>query len=243
LKKALDIAQVTDGAFDPTVLPLANAWGFGPAKNITVTKKIIDSLKSFVGYQKIRLTKDSVQKSDARVQLDFGGIGQGYGADVLAEFLRSKNISDFLVELGGEGVAAGSNLKKNSPWKIGILDPRSTQENQIVKAYVDLKNRSFTTSGNYFNYRIIEGRRYGHTLDPRTGYPVQHSLLSASVFAKDAATADAWATALMVAGVEKAILLLKRNREIDAFLIFSAAGAAYQIYATPGIEKLITIDH
>jgi thiamine biosynthesis lipoprotein len=206
-------------------------------------KRVVDSLKAFVDYRQILLVKDSIQKSDPRVQLDFGGIGQGYGADVIADFLRSRKILNFLVELGGEGIASGRNLKTNASWRIGVLDPHSTQEEQRFKAYVGLQNRSFTTSGNYFNYRIVKGRKYGHTIDPRTGYPVQHSLLSASVFAGDAATADAWATALMVAGVQEAKTLLNAHPELDALLIFSADTGSIQTYATPGIRDFISPDH
>lgn len=242
LKKSLEVAAATGGAFDPTVMPLVNAWGFGPEKQRVPDARRIDSLRTFVGYKKIQLSKDSIRKYDARVQLDFGGIGQGYGADVIAQFLRSKGISDFLVELGGEGVACGKNLSRNDYWKIGILDPNSTRDNQFFKAYVSLNNRSFTTAGNYFNYREINGKKYGHTIDPRTGSPVQHTLLSASVFAGDCATADAWDTAMMVVGLDESIALLKTHPDLEALLLYATPDGKTGVYATPGIRELINIE-
>jgi FAD:protein FMN transferase len=242
LSKALEVAALSGGAFDPTVMPLVNAWGFGPDRSLKPTRVVIDSLRQFVGYQKIVLTNDSVTKSDPRVQLDFGGIGQGYGADVVASFLKAKGITNFLVEIGGEGIAWGKNLKRNSDWTIGILDPNSTPDHQFYKAYVRLNNKSFTTAGNYFNYRVIEGRKYGHTLDPKTGEPVQHKLLSVSVFTHDCTTADAWDTALLAAGFDKAVELLKRNSTLDALLLYSTQSGEIKTYCTPGLTHLIDLE-
>jgi FAD:protein FMN transferase len=242
LKKAIEISEVTGGAFDPTIMPLVNVWGFGPDKSLQPGKRVIDSVRAFVGYQQIVLSSDSVKKLDPRVQLDFGGIGQGYGADVIADFLRSKGIVNFLVELGGEGLAYGKNLAKNDLWTIGILDPNSTRDDQFFKAYVSVSNRSFTTSGNYFNYREINGKKYGHTIDPRTGYPVDHELLSVSVFAEDCAAADAWDTALLVMGYEKAVALLEMNPNLDALLIYSTPEGEMKTYLTPGLKKLIRFE-
>jgi FAD:protein FMN transferase len=243
LKKAQEVFYASNGAFDPTVMPLVNAWGFGPGKQMKHPDRAkIDSILSFVGYDKVRLTKDSVAKKDHRVQLDFGGIGQGYGADVISDWLRSKGITNLLVELGGEGMAIGQNLKKNAPWQIGILDPNSTYDNQFFKAYVSLTNKSFTTSGNYFNYREIDGKKYSHTIDPETGFPAQHAILSASVFATDCVTADVWATAFMVMGHEKAIALLKQHGELDALLIYSSPDGKMQTYMTRGIEPFVKLE-
>ncbi len=221
LKKSQEVVSGSQGAFDPTVMPLVNAWGFGPAKRLRPDSTKIDSLKSLVGFEKIQFNSDSVWKLEPRTQLDFGGIGQGYGADVVSEFLKSKGIGNFLMELGGEGMACGRNVKTDKPWELGILDPNSTHDNQFFKAYVSLENKSFTTSGNYFNFREVDGKKYSHTIDPQTGYPVQREILSASVFATDAITADAWATAFMVMGHERAIEVLKNHPELDAFLIYS----------------------
>lgn len=243
---ALTIAQKvfvqSNGAFDMTVMPLVNAWGFGPAKQLKPDSTFIDSLKVFVGFEKITLSDSRVSKSDPRTQLDFGGIGQGYGADVIADFLRAKGITDMLVELGGEGVAAGSNLKTKKPWQIGILDPNSTRDKQFFKAYASLANKAFTTSGSYFNYREVDGKKYSHTIDPKTGYPANRPLLSATVFATDCTTADAWATAFMSMGHERTIEVVKDHPELEVLLLFSANDGSIQSFVTDGIKPFITIN-
>lgn len=239
---AKSVYEISGGAFDPTVMPLVNAWGFGPGKKFKPDTAQIDSIRQFVGFSKVALTRDSVTKTEPRVQLDFGGIGQGYGADVVTDFLRSKGIKSMLVELGGEGMAVGINEKSGKPWEIGILDPNSTYDNQFFKAYISLKDKSFTTSGNYFNYHIEEGVKYSHTIDPFTGYPSRKQILSASVFCADATTADAWGTALMVLGHEKAIKSLKLHPEIDALLLFSTPDGKVDTFATPGIRSLLKME-
>lgn len=147
-----------------------------------------------------------------------------------------------LVELGGEGMACGLNLDTGKPWKIGILDPNSTREKQFFKASVSLSNKSFTTSGNYFNYKEINGRKYSHTIDPETGYPVQREMLSASVFAENCTMADAWATAFMVMGRDRAVEILKQNKNLDAFLVFSTPDGKIDTYMTEGISSFIELN-
>jgi thiamine biosynthesis lipoprotein len=229
------------GAFDPTVMPLVNLWGFGYKKVERPDSSKIDSIKSFVGFDKILFNQDSVWKLDERLQLDFGGIGQGYGADVITDFLKAKGITNMLVELGGEGMAVGKNLQSGKPWELGILDPNSTRDNQFFKAYVSLSDKSFTTSGNYFNYREVDGKKYSHTIDPFTGYPATRAILSASVFADNATLADAWGTAMMVMGHEKAIEVLKKHPEIDAFLIYTTPNGI-ATFATEKIANQIKIN-
>jgi thiamine biosynthesis lipoprotein len=242
LKKGKAIYRRSGGAFDPTVMPLVNAWGFGPAKRSAPTASEVDSLKDLVGFNQVHFNKRRIRKDEAGIQLDMGGIGQGFGADVIGEFLKSKEILHMLIELGGEGLAIGSNLQKEKPWTIGILDPNSTVDHQFFKAYVTLSNRAFTTSGNYFNYRVIDGRKFGHTIDPVTGYPVQHSLLSASIFADDCTTADGWATAFMVMGVEKAISKVKSLKNIDAIFIYSDENGSLRTHVTPGLKGQVTLE-
>lgn len=232
----------SNGAFDMTVMPLVNAWGFGPDKQVKPDSAYIDSLRSFIGFEKIMLTKTGVTKSDPRVQLDFGGIGQGYGADVMADFLKAKGITDMLVELGGEGVAMGRNLKTKEPWQIGILDPNSTREKQFFKAYASLVDKAFTTSGSYFNYHEVDGKKYSHTIDPQTGYPANKALLSATIFAADCTTADAWGTAFMVLGHERAIELSKQHPELDVLLFYTSDDGSMQFFVTDGIKSFITIN-
>lgn len=229
------------GAFDPTVMPLVNLWGFGSAKVTRPDSAKIDSIRSFIGFEKIQYNKDSVWKLDPRSQLDFGGIGQGYGADVITDFLKSRGIKNMLVELGGEGMACGINLQSGKSWELGILDPNSTQEQQFFKAYIALSDKSFTTSGNYFNYREIDGKKYSHTIDPVTGFPATRALLSASIFAHDATTADAWGTAMMVLGHEKAIEICKDHPELGVFLIYSTP-EGIATFATENIKPYLTIN-
>lgn len=242
LRTAQKVFTESNGAFDMTVMPLVNAWGFGPTKKVKPDSTKIDSLKSLVGFEKITLTQNRVNKSDPRTQLDFGGIGQGYGADVIADFLKAKGIENMLVELGGEGVAWGSNLKTKKSWEIGILDPNSTRDNQFFKAYASLTNRAFTTSGSYFNYREVDGKKFSHTIDPETGYPANRALLSATIFSADCTTADAWGTALMVMGHEKAIELIKQHPELDVLLLYTNAEGKLESYVTEGIKPFVTLN-
>jgi FAD:protein FMN transferase len=242
LKTAKKVYTASDGAFDPTVMPLVNAWGFGPQRLKPPTGQQVDSLRSIVGFNQVSFSGSRIMKENAGVQLDMGGIGQGYGADVIFQFLQSRGVCNMLVELGGEGIARGKNLQKGKPWTIGILDPNSTQDDQFFMAYVTLQKQAFTTSGNYFNYKVIDGRKFGHTIDPKTGYPIQHSLLSASVFSDDCATADSWATAFMVMGLEKAKEKLKTLKGIEALFIYSTDQGDLATYISPGLKKQVTMD-
>ena len=241
-KKSGEVFYASGGAFDPTVMPLVNAWGFGAGEQLKLDSSKVDSIKSYIGFEKINYTPDSVLKSEPNIQVDFGGIGQGYGADVVTDFLRSKGIINMLVEVGGEGMAVGKNVKTGKPWEIGILDPNSTYENQFFKAYVSLTDKSFTTSGNYFNYHIIDGKKYSHTIDPETGYPAQRALLSASIFTTDCITADAWGTAMMVMGHEKSIELLKEHPELDVILIYTSPEGKMETFITPGIQPFVKLE-
>ena len=238
LQKAKEVNEGTSGAFDPTVMPLVNAWGFGPNKGELPDSARVDSLKALIGFNKIQFNSDSVWKVDPRTQLDFGGIGQGYGADVIANFLKSKGVENMFVELGGEGLALGVNTESKKPWQIGILDPENTE---AFKAYVSLSGRAFTTSGNYYNFREVNGQRFSHTIDPSSGYPAQRAILSASVFAKDCTTADAWATAIMVMGHERAIEVLKDHPELDAFLVYTIPGGT-ETFVTKGIAAQLELN-
>jgi FAD:protein FMN transferase len=243
IKTAQEVVRGSSGAFDPTVMPLVYAWGFGSKKDKPLpTKSQIDSIKSFIGFEKIQFNNDSLWKTDVRAQLDFGGIGQGYGADVITDFLKAKGIKNMLVELGGEGMACGTNVQSGKPWELGILDPNSTHDSLFFKAYIKLTDKSFTTSGNYFNYRIVDGKKYSHTIDPQTGYQAERAILSASIFASDCATADAWATACMVMGHEKAIEVLKSHPELEAFFIYTDASGKVETYMTKGLESMIELN-
>lgn len=240
LVKSKEVVQGSQGAYDPTVMPLVNAWGFGPKKVERPDTAEVQRVREYVGFEKIDFNKDSIWKTDPHVQLDFSAIGQGYGADVIAGFLMSKGIENYFIELGGEGVARGKNLKEDRPWEIGILDPNSDYVEQKFTAYATLKNKAFTTSGNYFNYREVDGKKYSHTIDPVSGFPVEHPLLSATVFAADCSTADAWATAFMSMGHERAIETLKTHPELQVFFIISGQNG-FELYSSPALGEDLRI--
>ncbi|MBL3654743.1 FAD:protein FMN transferase [Fulvivirga sediminis] len=241
LEDSRKIFEYTDGAFDPTIMPVVNAWGFGPQKEITVDSAYIDSLMTFVGMEKVLYNEKQVWKSDNRVQLDFSALAKGYGIDVVGHFLEDKGIENLFVEIGGEVCAKGKNLQKDKYWEVGILDPRSDQLNQYYYAYAKIKDRAMATSGNYFNYQVIDGVMYGHTLSPKTGHPIKHSLLSATVFAPDCMTADALATACMVMGKEKSMVFFKEHTEFDALLVYTDANGELHHFITEGIREDIEI--
>ncbi|MFZ1805842.1 MAG: FAD:protein FMN transferase [Cyclobacteriaceae bacterium] len=241
LEKSKEVETLSNGAFDPTVMPLVNAWGFGPGKKLKPDSAKIDSLMQFVGLEKVQFNIDSVWKNDIRVQLDFSAIAKGYGVDVVANYLKAQGITDWFVEIGGEISAFGKNQRLDKPWEAAILDPSSTYENLINKAYVKLEDKAMATSGNYFNFYEENGQKYSHTINPSSGYTVRHELLSASVFAKDCMTADAWATALMVMGKEEAIKKLNQIGELDALLIYST-DSGIETFVTEGIKPMIKIN-
>ncbi len=240
IKKSAEVFGNSLGAFDPTVMPLVYMFGFGADKNQTFPDSAkVDSVKAFIGFEKIQFNGDSIWKTDSRSQIDFGGIGQGYGADVITEFLKAKGVENMLVELGGEGMTVGKNLDKQQPWELGILDPNSTRDSLYYKAYVKLSDKGFSTSGNYFNYRVVDGKKFSHTIDPKSGFPIQRSILSATVFAKDCITADAWATAFMVMGFEKAQEVLKAHPELNVFIVYTAEDGTQKVFVSDEMKKEI----
>lgn len=219
---AQQISADTEGAFDITVAPLVNAWGFGFKSGTEPTKTNIDSLRSIIGYKKVRLEGQHIVKQDKRTMLDCSSIAKGYGSDVVARLLKSKGIENYMVEIGGEIVTKGISQRR-MPWKIGVTKPvdDSLSVNQEIQSVINVTDKAMATSGNYRNFYFKGGKKYAHTIDPHTGYPVQHNILSSTVIANDCATADAYATAFMVMGIEKAKALLKRHPELMAYFIYS----------------------
>jgi thiamine biosynthesis lipoprotein len=237
--RSMEIAAETRGAFDPTVAPLVNAWGFG-LKNKSITDSAtIDSLRGLVNYSKVLLTNTGkVVKADKRMMLDFNAIAQGYSVDVISVFLEKQRVMNYMVEIGGEVRASGKN-QDGKAWRIGIDKPLENQENREMQAVVSLLNRSLATSGNYRKFYEENGIKYSHTIDPATGYPVRHSLLSATVVAPDCMSADAYATAFMVIGLEKTKIFLASHPELDVFLIYSGSAGEILTFSTEGLEKNI----
>lgn len=223
LQKAACVMDDTNDAFDVTVMPLVNAWGFGFKKEEFPTDREIDSLRQFVGRGMYKLTKDSlIVKSDPRVMIDCGAIAKGYGVDRVARLLREHGVMNFMVEIGGEVVTKGRN-PKGKPWQIGINRPVESDQagGDEIQTILSLENSALATSGNYRNYYERDGKKYAHTIDPRSGKPVQHSLLSATVIARDCATADAYATAFMVLGLDSACKIVASHRDLRAYLIYA----------------------
>jgi thiamine biosynthesis lipoprotein len=237
LKISADVVSGSSGSYDPTVMPLVNVWGFGPKKITNPDTSAVETVKEYVGFEKISFNKDSVWKNDQRVQLDFSGIGQGYGADVITDFLKSKGIKNALIEVGGEGMAIGANARTGKPWRLGIVDPVHPE---LYKAYVNLQNKSFSTSGNYFNYRVVNGKRYSHTIDPVSGYPAERLILSATVFASNCTLADAWATAIMSMGHERAIEVLKSQPGLGVCLFYSTETGDINQYVSDNVKGIIS---
>lgn len=237
--KAKEVWKNTDGAFDPTVYPLVNAWGFGPGKKLKIEKPIIDSIIKFVGFDLIELKGNKIIKKDPRVALDFNAFAQGYSVDVVSEFLNSKGINSYIVEIGGEVYAKGKKLNGDN-WTIGIEKPIDNKEStNPLKAIVKLENLAVSTSGNYRRFVIEDGIKYSHHIDPKTGYPTKNNLLSASIFAKECISSDANATGVLVMGLEKAKEFLQVHPELQAYLIYSDDQGNYQIFETPGLKSIV----
>lgn len=237
--KSKEIWKSTKGAFDPTVYPIVNAWGFGPGKKQTIEKNKIDSLLQFVGFELIQLKGNIIIKKDPRVSLDFNAFAQGYSVDVISEYLISKNINSFIVEIGGEVYAQGKQ-DDGSNWLIGIEQPFDNKiSGNPLKAIVKLEEKAIATSGNYRRFIIENGIKYAHHIDPKTGYPTKNNLLSASIFANQAIIADATATGILVMGLKKAKKYFAKHPEIEAYLIYSDKEGNYKVYQTPKLAELI----
>lgn len=238
---AMQVSKETDGAFDITVAPLVNLWGFGFKNDSTPTKHKVDSLRRFVGYEKVSLIGKTVRKQDKRIMLDCSAIAKGYGSDVVAASLRSRGVDNYMVEIGGEVVVRGVN-EQRLPWRIGVTKPSddSVQANKEIQTVLNITNKAMATSGNYRNFYYRNGRKYAHTIDPKTGYPVQHSILSATVIADNCATADAYATSFMVLGIERAKAVLSRHPELSAYFIYADRHGRNATWCSPKLKDKLT---
>ena len=237
---AENIADNTNGAFDITVAPLVNAWGFGFKTGNPPTKAAIDSLRSIVGYKKVALRNNRITKTDPRVMLDCSAIAKGYGCDVVAHLLQRHGIENYMVEIGGEVVTHGIS-EKRLPWKIGVTKPTddSLAVDKELQTVLNVKNMAMATSGNYRNFYYKNGKKYAHTIDPKTGYPVQHNILSATVLAKHCAEADAYATSFMVMGLDGAKKTLENHPELMAYLIYADHKGDMQVWYSPSMKDKI----
>ncbi len=219
-KKSKEVYRFTEGAFDPTIGNVVNAWNFGADTNKFLTDSTtIDSLMKFVGLNKIGLKASKIIKQKTSY-LEFNAIAKGYGVDVIGEFLESKKITNYLVEIGGEIRVKGINLEKQSPWKVGLDEPRFDGEQSVFKA-LELKDEAMATSGTYRKFKLDEnGNRYAHIINTKTGYPTKTNVLSVSVIGPDCMTADAYATAFQAMGIERVTKFLESHSELKAYFIY-----------------------
>ncbi len=218
--RSLEICQETNGAFDPTISPLINAWGFGFSRRDSVTPALIDSLIQIVGIERVKLVNNQVVKEYPEMTLNFSAIAKGYACDVVANLLQTHGVENLLVEIGGEIVAKGEN-SKGEMWRVGINKPTlgASATSTDVEEIVALNSGGMATSGNYRNFYVKDNKRIAHTIDTQTGYPVQHSLLSVTVVAADCMSADAYATAFMVLGLEKSLAIVESTPHVEALFI------------------------
>lgn len=238
--RSMEISRETEGAFDITIAPLANAWGFGFKKGAFPDSLTIDSLLQITGYEKVKLENGKVIKQDPRTMLSCSAVAKGYSVDVVARLLDRKGIKNYMIDIGGEVVVKGKNATGDL-WRIGINKPYddSLSVKQDIQIILNLTDVGMATSGNYRNYYYKDGKKYAHTIDPRTGYPVQHSILSSTVIAEDCMTADALATSFMVMGLEEAEKFCKAHPMIDAYFIYSGKDGNFETYYTEGIKKYL----
>jgi thiamine biosynthesis lipoprotein len=233
------IGEESDGAFDMTIGPLVNAWGFGFTDRQKLDDLKVDSLKALVDYTKVDLSHGKVTMGIPGMQFDFNGIAQGYSVDVLCDFLESKGISSYLVDIGGEVYARGIK-PDGSKWRIGIEKPAETAfSEREIEVVVPLEDKAMATSGSYRKFYEEDGIRYSHTIDPFTGYPVTHTLLSVTVIAETCTLADGYATAFMVMGLERSLEFLATRDDLEAFFISSTGTEEYKIDYTDGMGRLL----
>jgi len=245
-QKGQEVSRLTQGAFDMTVAPLVNLWGFGFKNSDRVSQQTIDSILQFVGYDKISLDADGrFHKEDPRVILDASSIAKGYMSDIVAQFLQSEGITSYMVEIGGEIACAGHN-PKGQPWHVGINEPSldSLSQNTYLRDVLELTDCGMATSGNYRRFYERDGHRYAHTIDPHTGYPVQKDILSSTVVATDCMTADALATSFMVLGSHQAMRILEADTTLMAYFICSVPGAdTLQVIYSPKLRQHLASQH
>lgn len=239
--KALEIARETDGVFDPTVYPLMKAWGFGPEKSAKAPNETeLKSIRKNVGYQKITLKNKRIQKSLPGVKLDLNGIAQGYTVDVLADFIEQKDVKNYLVEVGGEMRTHGKKQPQNEPFKVGIEAPDEDMFNPtVIQKVIYPGDGAITTSGSYRQFHQNGKKKISHLINAKTGYPVDNELLSVTVWAKDALTADGYDNALMAMGLKNAMLFMQKKKGMEAYFIYKNRQGAVVDTATAGFYPLM----
>jgi len=236
--KSREVFEKTDGAFDITVAPLVNMYGFGFSEKGTISQAKIDSLLQFVGMEKVKIVGNKVVKENPGCMLDENAIAKGYCVDIIANFLYENNCENYMVEIGGEVVIKGKN-PKNTQWRIGIDKPIEDTgiEKRELQDIIHISDCAVATSGNYRRFYEEDGIKYSHSIDPKTGKPARQKLLSSTIVAKDCMTADAYATACMILGLEKSVKLIESMPELDAYFISSGEKGEFIITKTSGMKK------
>jgi len=237
LKAALDVSEKTDGFFDITVFDLMKLWGFGPDPNSGIPgQKQVETVLSYTGYEKISVTEKAIIKGHPETKLDLNAIAKGYAVDEVFHFLQSKGITDLFVEIGGEVQCSGRN-QLNKSWSIGIENPsRGNKSNQIFAGIIYLGDGAVATSGNYHNFVDLNGKILGHTINPKSGYPIKTNVLSVTVLSNSCMVADAWATALMVMDYETGLKKVSENPEINAIWILEKEDGTRRISCSDGAK-------
>lgn len=238
-KRSVELNKESAGLLDVSAGPLFELWGFGFKNGMEPTIEAIDSVKQFIGIDKVKIVDNRVVKDDNNITLNFNAIAQGYSVDIVCDWLNTINIDAYIVDIGGEIKAKGTK-SSGEKWRVGIDKPvdNNNTPGANMQTIITLQDRSLATSGNYRKFYIKDGKKYSHTINPVLGKPVEHNLLSATVVADNAMDADAYATILMVLGVDKAKRFLDEHKEIDAYLVFSVQDKM-EVYSTKGFDKLI----
>ena len=238
-RDAAEVSEESGGLFDITIGPLVKSWGFGPDAMKRFNPSMLDSLLALVGMDKVRLEGDRIIKADPDMFIDVNAIAQGYTVDLVADLIVSRGIKHCLAEVGGEVRTVGD--KNGMGWKVGIDTPADGNytPGADIQARIRLDDRALATSGNYRKFFVENGVKYSHTIDPRTGYPVKHTLLSATIIAPTGAVADAWATACMVGGKDKAIAFIEKYDFLEGYLIWSDENGMMKSWISEGVTKFI----
>lgn len=235
---AQEAAHISDGYFDPTISPIVAAWGFSYKKGDTLTPQLIDSLRTLVDYRKVRIENGHVIKDNPAITLDFNAIAQGYTSDLIASFLESKGVKNYLVDTGGEIMARGGK-PNGQPWIVGIEKPADNENSeQVVQTRIAVRDKGVVTSGSTRKYVERNGKRYSHCINPKTGCPVEHHVLSVTVTADNATWADALASICMVMGLEQSLPLIESMDGVEAYYIFINENGKLETFATEGFVTL-----
>ncbi|MBN2894087.1 MAG: FAD:protein FMN transferase [Bacteroidales bacterium] len=240
--KAVEISKASDGLFDITVGPLINLYGFGTEDKGQISDTLVDSLLHFVGYDKIRIVGNKLEKENENVIIDMNALAQGYSVDYVADYFERKGITNYMIEIGGETICRGHN-EFGEAWRIGVEKPLENSDinDRQIELIVGFKNekKALATSGNYRKFYIENGVKFTHTINPKTGYPSRDSLVSVTIMASDCMTADGYATACLVSGYEKAVEIVNSNDNLEAFLIYFDYQGNYKFYFSQGFKEYV----